>query len=40
VRVSTEEVDVLVKLMPSYALWLTTGNQCPAAGQLAPAFDK
>jgi len=36
IRVSTEEVDVLVKLYPQYALWLVTGNQTTEIEQLTP----
>lgn len=38
-RVSTEEVEELVKLFPKYALWLTTGNIAPEIGQTSPAYD-
>lgn len=38
-RVSTEEVEELVKLFPEYALWLTTGNVAPEIGQTSPAYD-
>lgn len=40
VRVSTEEVEVLVKLYPSYALWLVSGAVAPESGQTSPAFDE
>lgn len=39
IRVSTEEVDVLVKLYPQYALWLVTGNPKPDIPQVAPDND-
>lgn len=39
-RISTEEVEELVKLFPEYALWLTTGNVAPEIGQTSPAYDQ
>jgi hypothetical protein len=39
IRVSTEEVDVLVKLYPQYALWLVTGDPIPEIPQVAPGND-
>ncbi|MFV3307477.1 DNA-binding protein [Pseudomonas sp. NY15181] len=36
IRASTEEVDVLVKLYPQYALWLVTGTQTTEIEQLTP----
>lgn len=38
VRVTTEEIDVLVSMLPQHALWLTTGMEHPPIGQLAPAI--
>jgi len=40
VRVSTEEIDVLVKLYPRYALWLASGQIGPEIGQTSPAYDE
>lgn len=40
VRISTEEIDVLVKIYPQYALWLASGEIAPAAGQTSPAYDE
>ncbi|MFC4863812.1 DNA-binding protein [Pseudomonas sp. MAHUQ-62] len=40
VRVSTEEIDVLVKAFPQYALWLASGQIAPEAGQTSPAYDE
>ncbi|MOA56057.1 hypothetical protein D3C78_1799670 [compost metagenome] len=40
VRVSTEEIDVLVKAYPQYALWLASGQIAPEAGQTSPAYDE
>lgn len=39
VRVSTEEIDVLVKIYPQYALWLASGQIAPAIGQTSPDYD-
>lgn len=40
VRVSTEEIDVLVKIFPQYALWLASGQIAPEAGQTSPDYDE
>lgn len=40
VRVSTEEVDVLVKAFPQYALWLASGQIAPEVGQVSPEYEK
>ncbi|MGC8118271.1 hypothetical protein FXN65_24705 [Metapseudomonas lalkuanensis] len=39
-RMSTEEMEVLVRLYPSYGLWLATGQVAPEAGQTSPAYDE
>lgn len=39
VRVSSEEIDVLVQLYPQYALWLASGEIIPEKGQTSPAHD-
>ncbi|MDH4652178.1 DNA-binding protein [Pseudomonas sp. BN606] len=39
VRVSTEEIDVLVKAFPQYALWLASGQIAPEIGQTSPAYE-
>ncbi len=39
-RISTEEVEVLVKLFPSYALWIASGQVAPEAGQTSPEYDQ
>lgn len=39
VRVSTEELDVLVKAFPQYALWLASGEIIPESGQTSPDYD-
>ena len=39
-RISTNEVQELVKLFPNYALWLTTGTVAPEIGQTSPAYDE
>jgi hypothetical protein len=40
VRVSTEELDVLVKIYPQYALWLASGEINPSSGQTSPEYDE
>ncbi|WP_271408806.1 DNA-binding protein [Pseudomonas sp. Q1-7] len=40
VRVSTEEIDVLVKVFPQYALWLASGQIAPEIGQTSPSYDE
>ncbi len=39
-RISTNEVQELVALFPSYALWLTTGTIAPEIGQTSPSYDE
>ena len=39
-RISTNEVQELVSIFPSYALWLTTGNIAPEIGQTSPSYDE
>jgi hypothetical protein len=40
VRVSTEEIDVLVEVFPQYALWLASGKTAPEIGQTSPDYDQ
>lgn len=40
VRVSTEEIDVLVSAFPQYALWIASGKILPEGGQTSPDFDE
>ncbi|UTW09322.1 DNA-binding protein [Pseudomonas benzenivorans] len=40
VRVSTEEIDVLVSAFPQYALWLASGKIIPEKGQTSPEYDE
>jgi hypothetical protein len=40
VRVSTDEVDVLVKVYSQYALWLSSGRIAPEIGQTSPDYDE
>lgn len=40
IRVSADELDVLVKLFPTYALWLVTGKVAPEIGQTSPEYDE
>lgn len=39
-RISTEEVEAIIKLFPAYALWLSTGEVAPEIGQTSPAYDQ
>ena len=38
--VSTEEIDVLVKIYPQYAFWLASGEIAPEVGQTSPDYDE
>ena|GEM_PF-185105 len=40
VRVSTEEIDVLIQIFPQYALWLANGQIAPEIGQTSPDYDE
>lgn len=40
VRVSTEEIDVLVRIYPQYAFWLASGEIAPEYGQTSPDYDE
>ena len=40
VRVSTDEIDVLVTVYPQYALWLASGQIAPEVGQTSPDYDE
>lgn len=40
IRISTEEIDVLVKIFPNYALWLANGQIAPECGQTSPEYDE
>lgn len=40
VRISSEELDVLVKKFPGYALWLASGQIAPECGQTSPDYDE
>jgi len=39
-RISTQEVEALVRLYPQYALWLASGQVAPEVGQTRPDVDK
>lgn len=39
-RLSDAEIDAVVALFPSYALWLVTGNIAPEIGQTSPEYDE
>jgi hypothetical protein len=40
IRMSTEEIEVLVKIYPQYALWLASGQVTPESGQTSPEYDE
>ncbi|HBP4637625.1 DNA-binding protein [Pseudomonas aeruginosa] len=40
VRVSTDEIDVLVRAFPQYALWIASGQIAPECGQTSPSYDE
>lgn len=40
IRMGTDEIAVLVKMYPQYALWLASGNIAPEVGQTSPEYDK
>lgn len=40
VRMSTEELEVLQTLFPSYRLWLICGEIAPEIGQTSPEYDE
>ena len=39
-RANEDDIEAIVKLAPQYALWLTTGNVIPEAGQTSPEYDE
>lgn len=39
-RVSTQELDELIRLYPNYALWLACGQTAPECGQTSPEYDE
>lgn len=39
-RISTKEVSALLSVKPEYALWLSTGDIAPEAGQTSPDYDE
>lgn len=39
-RISTEEIEVLVKMFPGYALWIASGQVAPDSGQTSPEYDE
>lgn len=40
IRMSTEEISVLIDLYPQYALWLASGKIAPEIGQTSPEYDE
>ncbi len=39
-RISTKEVSALTSIRPQYALWLSSGQIAPEAGQTSPEYDE
>lgn len=39
-RCGAEEIEILGKLFPQYALWLVTGQVAPEAGQTSPDLEE
>lgn len=40
IRMSTEEIEVLQDIFPSYRLWLISGEIIPECGQTSPEYDE
>ncbi|WP_370295377.1 hypothetical protein [Pseudomonas benzenivorans] len=40
VRISTDEVEELGKLFPSYRWWMVSGDVAPEIGQTSPDYDE
>jgi hypothetical protein len=40
VRMSTEELEVLIKLYPQYVMWLASGQTAPEIGQTSPELEE
>lgn len=40
IRMSTEEIEVLVKMFPQYSMWLASGQIVPEVGQTSPDYDE
>ncbi len=39
-RISTQEMQAIVKIKPEYALWIASGEIAPEAGQTSPDYDE
>lgn len=40
IRMSTEEIEVLERIFPGYAMWLISGKIAPECGQTSPEYDE
>nr|WP_286976913.1 hypothetical protein [Pseudomonas sp.] len=40
IRMSTEEIEALIKIFPEYAMWLACGGVAPESGQTSPEYDE
>lgn len=36
----TEEIEAVIEIFPSYALWIASGNIAPEIGQTSPEYDE
>ncbi len=39
-RINEEHIEIINKLWPEYAYWLTTGKTIPEAGQISPEIEE
>ncbi|WP_237045470.1 DNA-binding protein [Aquipseudomonas alcaligenes] len=39
-RANEDDISVIAKLFPSYALWLVSGEIAPECGQTSPDYDE
>lgn len=40
IRIGADELEILEKAFPNYALWLISGKVAPEIGQTSPAYDE
>jgi hypothetical protein len=39
-RVTGDDIEALVAILPQYAYWLTTGKVAPEIGQVSPEYEE
>lgn len=39
-RANEDDISVIAKLFPNYALWLVSGEVAPDCGQTSPEYDE